>query len=1018
MKMLNEMQKHRLATGLIGKAQRDRTFYIPNLKGVTLVVRAGEKKIKLKIADYEGVNWQRQAGPFAPYLRKGVYDVKASLLTPEVWALMERVWLFEKENDDLIPIVINTKDREDSYVDAERFARLFMFCMKTSTQNKLIDRLTTLSHPQFYYYLSAWTGNRGRIEDFDVAQWKGILQNGMSPDHLGKGFLPMKLNIKDHIDTAVFVANREENEVWTLGGAKKALSRLKLSYSINGADIGNYRCFVITEMPQALVPMHETGGIYAPPAVFRKYGASRVTGGKSLVKGVLTPQPVEMHEDFYHTLVMSKNAFKGELQGLELYCGHLTTRKVMGHDCVGYEVVLPLTITNLIVAYGFSVSDKFKNPELLATVLDNPAYGEFANQLYNSLSDADQSEAEEDMENNSVYVYIVNCISRDSDFNPCEWLMGALHIGLIVQSDNSAQLKAFDILNVYRSYGYDVASSFVNAALTHSRRTYNELNAYLTGQLELHEIPEDVIHNVANTMFGQGKGITSKLDPEDIKKRISGKFALDKYQRYVDAYLTGSPHGFNGLLGDQAKCITINGLRFYIPSGRIMKMFVYDSKDILGNNTGVYYMNGPAYLANELFNLIGLYRNVNNIPKAHLQMFYIWYTSKLQESMFGKYGENLDVDGFANKMICPNYWSSDTVYGFDINYRKWNGKSVVFSKMPVLFNKAMHGVMYSNQFDGRFGELDLSMMFALQSCIFVPNSILLAHQNDTDGDLGRIMFIKDHGLPIFDGSQLPEYMHDWQDEYESGERDINMKPKSFEPSPWDSMDKAMREALLAKRTIGRATNLANIINTIGLEKYGQEFAPTGDALYMMLQEIIRDVKHKGDGPSILTYLSETSFPQIFGAHKTDWNTGDVEDMSYEALSYLSGLMHQRVKGDYKHHQLLMGIREDYPMEVVNGQFMTGNFKLETLTWELMYLSMYIRTINKKVADNVRKPNYVSYLDDINSYDHQLFDKYLTEEGFAIVCANLLFHGGLEKPAKQGLIELWNRVLVQTGRVSS
>lgn len=1012
---------------------------VPNLNGVRFICRKGIGRVLLVVDSPEGVNWQRQGGPFARFLKKGEYEIKGEIFKPYVMANLYRVAVFEATEDmdgqRQLDLIVLDKSKEEKYHEVEKLTKLLVFCTSARLQNTFLDRMQTLRHDRFFYYASGWEVKDGRIVNLDALSVPTRFKNALSSDHLDKGFLPMDINIGKHVDTPVYLQDKLLGKIWTIGGVKKANARLKLSYAINGADLGKCKCFILEDVPQEIKAYHEAGGIYVPRAVLEKYGASRVTG-PMLPKGVFTPMSVELENEFPDSFVLSKNSFKGEIMGIAaaLIDNPLDANKELtieaqialelakktvtfaGVTVSGWEVDLPMVITNLIVGYGISVSDKAKEDVVfLAEQSKDPMFKNFCANIaqfihqdfavaVDGLEQDDEFVAREGY--TSVYMYLIEQISTNKDFDPCEFVLQGLKSGLLQMSDVSVPFKAFDILNVYRSYGYEKAAVLTQAVVNQAQP--NELNTYLIGKLFTQEVPEDIVLGIARSLF-KGDASTSKLDKADLIKMYGQKKAEELYQAIIDRYINGSPDKFDGLMNGKAKHVDLNGFKFYIPGGSVMRKFVFPEPVMNkpGEFTGRYFMGGPAYLVNELFKFIASYDGkLSQIPQEHLCMFYIWYYAKFQSTAYRSFGENLNVKGFGNKMIVPCYWSKDTIYCTDKRFMKY--KKALFSKSPVLFNKGLHGVKYSSKLPEEFGEMTEKFSFALSSCVFVPVSILLAHQNDTDGDMARVMFFDTFTLPIFDGSQLPEYMKGWQNEYEAGERDLKIKFKSYVESTFDEMDSALREAVLSKRTIGRATNLANIINTIGINSFGdKEFGQIGDGLYMMVQDVIRGVKHYSVD-SNLAYLSGTSFGQIYGAIESSEVFGQrsFSDGSKAAVDALIERVAQQV-GNVPSLSLLSSIREIYPMDVVRGSLLKSK-KIEPLSEELRYLHMYIGTYCHNLASKIKKPNYEYYLEHADSKDRKAFEDLLVQ--FQDVQTHLLFATQIEQPKEKGLLELFYRLL--------
>lgn len=998
---------------------------IPYLQGIYLVVKPGAKKIGVDIgqkrSNQKGPDWNRQAGPFAKFLRQGRYEVNPYLLRSKTMKLMERVFVFEDLDKDLNPrdaqtltaIKVRKTDldgtpRKQEYIEAETFAKILAFCTSSQLQNKLIDRLKTLEHPLFGYYASGWEASRLRIHDLDVLRLPFQFSNAANPDHLGKGLIPMKVNVDSQLELPIYRQDRENQVVHSDGGTKKAMSRQKLSYCVDGAEVGYREVLVLSKLDPLLVRFFSTGGVYAPGKFVSQYGPCRITAGKALVKGVTLPKPSVMSH-LGDCFVMAKSSFKGGMRSVIQFGGVREEVSIMGKKCVGFRFKVPMVITNLYQAYGYALSEQVKkDPSLLLSISVNGKYEGFMNSLYDSLLLATEVDNEEnDLPHSvvpSVYLYMLEQINLDQEFSVTDFLMDMLKSNVVEKSDIRTEMKAFDVMNVYRSYGYKVAESFVKAVML-EQKDVNELHERLKGKLVLDEVSDDVVYGIAGSLFKAGKIVTDlnveKLDGDRPERRAV-------VQKQIGAYIDGTAN-WDGLRGKKAKSITIQGLEFYIPGGKVMSKFIFPEKDLGGKETGRYFMSGPAMLANELFQLVSQYGDKDEIPYEHLQLFYMYYYATLQVKLNGLYGENHKVVGFGNKVIVPN-WINDKLMCTDSEFKLWHKTTALFSKMPVLFNKAIHGIEYSCDVEDLYGQLSEKERFALSACVFVPVDVLLAHQNDCDGDLARVMFMENHGVPLFDGSQLPKWMKEWHEKYKEGECDLDMNEqvKPMVTEHFSVIDAVLRESVLSKRTIGRGSNFANILNAIGMSLFPKDFGPTGDAMYMMLQEVIAGVKHDRS-KVILDYLSNKSFNQTFGAKEITWK-GDINDMSFCEIADLSCHVDRQVGHEVKESSfnILTQIGQVYTMPKVSGMMFDRRMPIVKRDTMFKMLGMYIYAINEKPYVGMRNPDYKKFSEDFHSYDQRIYGRLLKQ--FEEVNGSLVFASGIEKPKKIGLTHLWYKLL--------
>lgn len=992
------------ATMFTGKENVSFTRSFMNLRGITFMARRDMPSVKFQIMrGAEGqVNWWKQSGPFAGLLRPGVYTLPLQMMSlTNLEFVKTRVKIWSVEQDRFLE---PDYAKAQEYWEPELLAKLLVFTQDSNMRAEYVAKMETLKrYPHLEEWWTAKQHQQGyqTLEAFDVLDedTASVLQLGNIPNvgHLDKGFIPNLKGWNDSLDTPVLKQTGVDS-FKAIGGMKKALARVKLASHFNGGEAGSMTFIIIDKMPDELKYMHVNGGGFTSDSVFEKYGPSRITN-RYLVKGVFTPLSYQQQNLIEHQTklvdmkkirtklklgandwcIVGKNAFKGELQGIHEACANprRVKFKFMGTMVDAYQVEMPVTITNLVVAYGISVTDQMKaEPSLLDALIDDPVLGHYAasykrRHAFDDVLLADVSpQIEEEFEKSSVYLYCIDQINKQEGFSPVKFIMRGIDMGLFYKSHSSARVKQSDILNIYSSYGKDVAAMFVDAVVKEKR--YNELNAYLTGQLNLTEIDVDLFRKMASVIFpaDKAKNLSSnKISPLDFKDQ-------KRYEEVIERYVNGSIKSeWDGLLGDKPKLVVIHGYEFYIPSVKVMKKYVFPARDRNGKETGEMYLTGPAYLITELMRRMMCSSSKFGADEAKIEFFV--YQAKLQQVLYGEYGDNFSVSGFANKMILPMYLdtSGEYVACSDPAFKRFDGKRVVFSKMPILFDNAVHGIRYKH-LDEFAGQRSDEFMFALNSAVFVPQEVLLAHQNDCDGDMARIMFL-DVELPVLNKiSDLPSYMLPWANIYVEGEYDLDLKSKQAEDFSGQDLHDAAIESVKAKRAIGTATNFLNTLGMITMNRNPAFFKRLRGLHAMLVQEVVRGVKHES-ASELIEFLGNMSFKKVMG-----YDVVQGEDMSYDNLDkfiqHLNDMcnrygLHINLT-DYQHALEDLSAENKFVFNSFypSTRMMVNQKYAQVLPIEYHYLQMSIGTINSKMSKEIGSAKYWAFLNMAESWEREFF----------------------------------------------
>lgn len=861
------------------------------LQGIKFTARPSIARILVEFEEAVGSsvnnNWTRQIGPFSGCIKAGEYDLKPNLFSPRIMAMMSRVHIFIKDGKKKgSPVYKNLRPSNPNpqFLEVEKLAKTLMFMRNQSLQNDLIARMDTLEAFPYYHLLMEYVPSTSELKPLAadlIKDW--IFENPMNPKHVLQGFFPSAMDMKGLLNTPVYI--QDGKMIWTCEAMKKAVARHKLAHSQSSVQIPEgFKVIILDDLPEDHIHKHVLGGAYMHPNMVKKYGVSRMTNqylAKCVTVPVDTEVIVELQEFGDRFMVIGKNAFKGhlngvlqamkqakpgvELEGAEQIEQYRRTFNMFGTEVSGFLIDdMKMEITNLYTAYGWKLSDEVKAAP--ATFVKKYEEGHplhrfssfiHRQSVYGNLDISDVNSDDEDaQQTESVYLHCLSEIEVDNAFSVCDFLRYAEEEGLIVRSGESTNVKASDLMNVYYSYGPMMARKFMQSVA--SSKVVDpatiELNQYLLGNLQTLEIDTTVINKMVNLLWtdDRRKNIGSKVD----------KNSSVEWAKLVDFYFYGGKT-WDGLIGEhsQPKHFTVKGHKFYIPGRLVLDRFIFEQNDIYGNPTGIILQGKPGYRIAELFSFIYKYGSLELIPVDELKVIHAWYHSHLQADLYDLYGNSFKVKGFANKVALPRYWSSHNtheIYCTDRRYRQYDGATVCMSKIPVLFDKAMHGAIWHSKFGNLF-QKDTVLEFALSCAVFVSPDVFLAHQNDCDGDLVRVMFDVEP-LPYFHGyKDLESYMHAWAKNYIDGEYAMKMEFKGYKRSDIKTLDAAIRESVMSERAVGVATNFMNGIGLLGTDMDFDLFKEVRNRHSMLVQRVVSGMKHAGvDADKFLAFMSKAS----------------------------------------------------------------------------------------------------------------------------------------------------------------
>jgi hypothetical protein len=610
---------------------------------------------------------------------------------------------------------------------------------------------------------------------------------------------------------------------------KKSLARVtRLVDFLDGVDIGNKKFFLVDDANagdgknkdgsikrHVLSDMFVTGSGYVSNSFLGQIGAFRGVN-KFGLKMTSTKMTLEMKEVFADNgidVVVASSSFKSQLNGVahillekelavlvdmleEDVNTKLNKKKVSkiiaGIEVKGWEVDMSINITALFSLWGLSSAEDNKDFDI-------------------STGDDIETDVDDDDINNeykeisSFYRWSFRQLKRDHDFDVIGEALGFLESGRLVKRKDFCNVKMQEIVNVFFSYGKDVADKYLEQVMRGSHGTMKEAMKdsldYLTGNASPVSIDIDELYQIGKKMqTSENKG-SSKLvlpgsfDPDVIFNNNYFKSSEEAFNWFKEDVLDGFL-----FKGGPKKYIDPLGLEHFIPSGAVMKQFIHKES---GSNR--YHLSGPGQAFQNLLVAIlthvGAMRESNNRKngssnRTNAITFVDWrykhtsHIARLQNDLFGKSIDNWRVEGFGNKTILPGYWlKQDEVVVLDGSVE--NNTKVICSKMPVLFNKAVSAFIALDSLPEHiFGKLDDRMRFALRNIVYVNVRVLLDHQNDTDGDQWRLQNLskstiryrdndEDYVCPVPLYSGHVDHVKGWTNSYHEDEYKLKMEFKPY-----------------------------------------------------------------------------------------------------------------------------------------------------------------------------------------------------------------------------------------------
>ena len=658
---------------------------------------------------------------------------------------------------------------------------------------------------------------------------------------------------------------------------KKAVSRIgSLVSHPDTLDMGEHSFFLPMDIEDdRLKEMLMTGTGYVPKSLFGRIGTVRAISDCGSLKMTTMYHPNSWEDELGGRTLISAASFKGGKRGLfnlvsdntdseylldvsqkeveEILASKVETITLDGCVVHGWNISMHIKVTNLYSFYG------------LSRVQDDLIMEDFMD------------------EGSSYYLEVWNLLKEDPYYNALQDRYDRQEAGEIRVVNKGINIKMQEIQNAYWSYGPDIANEFINDVVRtgYSRckpsvRYAWDLQAGV--DMEFTDISEEEMRIYANILLhprDMKRVVPGRLDPKSWINSELGETCIKGLLEGFEALGNTNFPKWDGLLGASNKRITLGGKAFLIPGGDVMSEHQHSPE-----GTDTVFVNGPI---KAFMMLLLALRNPNN----DWSLTHIAYQNDMQCELLGKKMDNINVRGFANKVMLPAPWlKRDELLFTDPDFAFMRNKEITGSKMPVLFNKAETGFIARTKLPVMFQDADPILALGLNAAIFCSIDIMMDHQNDTDGDQFRVAAVS--GLPLYDG--LDDHMLAWSKPYIEGERDLRLKYKSYAFISHHAVSDAVEESVTNKIQIGIGSNGLFMLSHL-LQMFQNDTVLSWECSRRLRDyyacgfhnSVVRGLKHEGYGD---LFKSASMYQIMYGRRHTIGNES-ISPMAAARLAFIN-----------------------------------------------------------------------------------------------------------------------------------
>lgn len=724
---------------------------------------------------------------------------------------------------------------------------------------------------------------------------------------------------------------REDDGLWLFEDPSKTNERVtKIYWNTEGLAIGTWNMMIAIDQimvdedhKDAVVLQQEVDNAFCSGTAYSK-GLFRFAGpGRFITKRIgckmTVCSPFQLDGIMDDTILVNKSVAKGGLNMILAHLGIMTQQEqVEAFQGMDGDAATSIAIQMLedagkirtITAKYCGVDVKFR-----AVCTREVVYATNLYTLYGCQYAADQTEIEGDYEAASMMAsYYLDkqreLVQNSTDearrhYNLSKIVMDDIEAKRVVKKAPKTSFSIREMTNFFWSYcvvevdGKMIVDTkplhgLVDQLLGENARTENET------QREMHRVVKNGYAGLPRLSLEQFRCVLDEIFTVKSMVAVPG-FEDEEYSVPIQVPMSGwmrSQPGLSGLsdeefcykwkqlvskgkkgskiafwpgLGGKGFVVEIQGHDMFIPSANFLR------KDIMPVDKSTYNKdtNPECMFGESMQTIMSLFMAAR--ASRTMEGFEWGFTSaqhliRMNSAMFEDRLNRMSVAGTYLTMA-PRFWDASKNCQQRITALLAPAGKVCYSKDPVLFDKAVTGVINKNTLPARvFGTLTPSDLFAMKSVAFISTELMLQQENDTDGDLCCIRFNLD--VPLY--TEQWRYMDVRVGRYVADERKFVMGARSWKKYTFDELSIGVDGNKQAKENIGlMSSNLfqhAHLLENAVLTKQLSLFWAKmfwNMYGYIVQYEAMRQIKHAdgGGGGQSLFYSTTAVSVVLRGDHK-------------------------------------------------------------------------------------------------------------------------------------------------------
>ena len=743
------------------------------------------------------------------------------------------------------------------------------------------------------------------------------------------GFVRAEQNIKGlkgagwPSTAAAFNVIREDDGLWLFEDPSKTNERVtKIYWNTDGLAIGTWNMMVAidqimvdgnhkdaVELQNEIDNAFCTGTAYSK-GLFRFAGAGRFVTRRLGCKMTVC-SPFQLDGIMDDTILVNKSVAKGGLNMLLAHLGILSQEEqVKMFDGLSGKEVAAIAIQMLTNAGKIrTIKAKYRGVDVTfsAVCTQEVVYATNLYTLYGCQYADDNTEMDDYEETSLASSYYLNKQKELVDNSSYELrsryqlagvVMNDIANGVVVKKAPKTSFSIREMTNFFWSYcvlekdGKMVVDTkplhgLVQQLLDENARTENAT------QREMHRIMRDGYAGLPRLSLEQFRAVLDEIftvksmtavpgfeDEEETSaiqipmsgwmRSQSGLGNLTDEQfcyKWKQLVSKGSKNGsipFWPGLGGKGFVVEAGGHDMFVPGAAFLK------KDIMPVDKATYDKdtNPECMFGESMQTIMSLFMAARS--SRTMEGFEWGFTSaqhlvRMNSAMFEDRLNRMSVAGTYLTMA-PRFWDVKAGHQYRITSFLAPAGKICYSKDPVLFDKAVTGVVNKQGLPHKvFGAITPVDIFAMKSVAFVDTDLMLQQENDTDGDLCCIRFHLD--VPLY--TEQWRYMDLRVQTYVKDEREFVMGGKPWKKYSFDELANGVDGNKQAKENIGlmssnlfqHAMLLENAVLNAGMSLFWAKLFWNMYG-YIVQYEAMRQIKHADGGGGQSQYYASTSVAMV------------------------------------------------------------------------------------------------------------------------------------------------------------